>query len=342
MLLQERPGDHPDANLLFAFIERKLPARDRGIVLTHLARCSDCRDVVALASAADRSQTREHTLASERTVGWWIWRSAGLAAIACLATVVFWAPAWNPKHAPALESKKVLVAKNPKAAELRLSVEPSKSTPPTGQLARQAKARVASAPLPRPAPIRAAPPLTDAWPVSTSDAKEEQRELASPSLDQLAIRNSGDAPFPPVSQAQSFVSGGVIQPRLKSMASSLASKQLAVAPARSIWKLDVPGTLQKSDDGGQIWHTVLVRNGIEFYALSATGAHLWVGGAGGALFHSADDGLHWAQVTVGDGDTRLSEAITRIDLHEDQAVELRTASGSEWVSVDGGSHWHPK
>jgi len=40
---------HPDADLLTAFAERSLPEHERGVVLEHLARCGDCRDVVALA-----------------------------------------------------------------------------------------------------------------------------------------------------------------------------------------------------------------------------------------------------------------------------------------------------
>jgi len=40
---------HPDPNLLTAFSERALPESERALVLEHLARCDDCRDVVALA-----------------------------------------------------------------------------------------------------------------------------------------------------------------------------------------------------------------------------------------------------------------------------------------------------
>jgi len=41
-------GNHPDADVLTAFAERLLPEVERGVVLEHLARCGDCRDVVAL------------------------------------------------------------------------------------------------------------------------------------------------------------------------------------------------------------------------------------------------------------------------------------------------------
>lgn len=39
---------HPDANVLTAFAEKSLPERERADVVTHLARCGSCRDVVAL------------------------------------------------------------------------------------------------------------------------------------------------------------------------------------------------------------------------------------------------------------------------------------------------------
>jgi hypothetical protein len=41
--------DHPDANVLSAFSERTLADRERSQVMEHLARCGECREVVALA-----------------------------------------------------------------------------------------------------------------------------------------------------------------------------------------------------------------------------------------------------------------------------------------------------
>jgi hypothetical protein len=42
-------GNHPDTDVLTAFAERSLPELERAVVLEHVARCGDCRDVVALA-----------------------------------------------------------------------------------------------------------------------------------------------------------------------------------------------------------------------------------------------------------------------------------------------------
>jgi hypothetical protein len=45
--------DHPDPDVLTAFSERSLPERERSQVLAHLARCGDCRDVLALSLPAE-------------------------------------------------------------------------------------------------------------------------------------------------------------------------------------------------------------------------------------------------------------------------------------------------
>ena len=48
---QEMKQEHPDANLLAAFAEKRLLPHERKDLLAHLAECPECREVVALASA---------------------------------------------------------------------------------------------------------------------------------------------------------------------------------------------------------------------------------------------------------------------------------------------------
>ncbi len=45
-------ANHPDADVLTAFSERSLPELERAIVLEHLARCGECREVLALSLPA--------------------------------------------------------------------------------------------------------------------------------------------------------------------------------------------------------------------------------------------------------------------------------------------------
>jgi len=50
-------GAHPDANLLAAFAEQMLPESEHASVVSHLAKCGECREVVALALPATEATT---------------------------------------------------------------------------------------------------------------------------------------------------------------------------------------------------------------------------------------------------------------------------------------------
>jgi Carboxypeptidase regulatory-like domain/Photosynthesis system II assembly factor YCF48/Putative zinc-finger len=85
--------DHPDADLLTAFAERSLPERERTVVLEHLARCGDCREIVALALPEVESI---QTTVRPSPGGWLTWPAlrwgfvaAGVVAIASLGALQF-------------------------------------------------------------------------------------------------------------------------------------------------------------------------------------------------------------------------------------------------------------
>jgi hypothetical protein len=72
--LQETAGAeaHPDADLLTAFAEQSLGESERTGVMEHLARCSDCREVVALALPASEAVAEAATSRPSRG-GWLSW-----------------------------------------------------------------------------------------------------------------------------------------------------------------------------------------------------------------------------------------------------------------------------
>jgi len=53
MMIIFKPGQHPDADQLSAFVEQALPAHERNGVLAHLAVCAECRAVVKLVLPAE-------------------------------------------------------------------------------------------------------------------------------------------------------------------------------------------------------------------------------------------------------------------------------------------------
>lgn len=84
--LRTQPGgDHPDADVLTAFAEQALPEQERGRVLTHLSRCADCRDVLAVAVPP---ATGSPSLDTARPIPWFQWKVLRWgAAVACVVIV---------------------------------------------------------------------------------------------------------------------------------------------------------------------------------------------------------------------------------------------------------------
>ena len=83
--------DHPDADMLTAFAERALPEAERATVLGHLARCGECREIVALALPPLEAAAMPVALSRTRRFTWpalrWGFAVAGVAVIASLAVV---------------------------------------------------------------------------------------------------------------------------------------------------------------------------------------------------------------------------------------------------------------
>ena len=80
--------DHPDADALTAFTERSLPDRERAAVLEHLARCGECRDIVALALPEPDAA---HAVTIPARSGWLTWPALrwGLAAAGIVVIASF-------------------------------------------------------------------------------------------------------------------------------------------------------------------------------------------------------------------------------------------------------------
>ena len=116
-------GDHPDPDLLTAFAEQALPDQERTRVLLHLARCADCRDVLAL--AVPPVVAASGALDTGRTV-WFRWPILRWGAAA--ACVVIVGSAVLIKHDSMMRSTKIAtVQENPRAD--RLFEEQSRQSP---------------------------------------------------------------------------------------------------------------------------------------------------------------------------------------------------------------------
>jgi hypothetical protein len=78
---------HPDPDVLTAFSERSLPDSERALVLEHLARCGDCREIVALAlPAADEVQVPRVTTPGRSS--WLTWPGLRWGVVAAGVVIV--------------------------------------------------------------------------------------------------------------------------------------------------------------------------------------------------------------------------------------------------------------
>ena len=139
--LQEtaKPGVHPEPDLLAAFVEKSLNDRERAQVLQHLADCSDCREVVTLATP-ETLPTPLPTAATSRWLSWPVLRWGALAA--CVVVV---SAAVTLRYGRRSAGESSVAERIPAAAPASLPVEANAQQQPGKKLA---------AKIPPPAPFQ--------------------------------------------------------------------------------------------------------------------------------------------------------------------------------------------
>jgi hypothetical protein len=163
-----QPGaNHPDPNVLAAFSERLLPAGERAVVFEHLARCSDCRDIIALALPEIETAVATN-LAPARTTWFsgpamrWALVAAGVIVVASVGVMEI---RQHPSASVAVESKNAsppaaVPANQPLSDGEGTSQQQAKDEKPAaptsnGKLADKATARPTEPNVPRSAPALA-------------------------------------------------------------------------------------------------------------------------------------------------------------------------------------------
>jgi hypothetical protein len=111
--------DHPDPDVLTAFSERSLSQLERDGVLEHLARCAECRQVVALALPAEESPLLVVRPMRDQWLSWprlrWGMIAAGVIVVASLGALRYRAishPGWAAFEKPSQAVGMPRLAKN--------------------------------------------------------------------------------------------------------------------------------------------------------------------------------------------------------------------------------------
>jgi hypothetical protein len=415
-------ADHPDANLLAAFVEKALTEKERSQVLNHLLQCAECREVAAFTLPAEIVVAEPTRAAARRWRPWLVLRWGAMAAVLGALTLVvvlhpsMWhehseiskasrppaatgevttapptisAPPSSPPTAAPVQAEARVEAHGParslaaagKASEPRQEVAANDqlalaeaeqkfaSMNSSGAAARlkAEKAPAASAsqkkrdegntvtaealPGPPPSPAAAAP---IAAPGDAAKASAEQQAAPGPSppssqsvtvtAESAGVGGSGGGGAraagaeTPAPQATAQVRSRVAA-QTPMVAMRVGNTEMKVGPPSALWSVNSDGRVQRSTDGGKTLEQINVAHGIKFRAIAAFGYQVWAGGTRGALFHSADGGTTWNRISINFEGNMIRETIMGIQLHDPQHLTVTTASGSQWVTEDGGQHW---
>jgi photosystem II stability/assembly factor-like uncharacterized protein len=148
---------------------------------------------------------------------------------------------------------------------------------------------------------------------------------------------------------------------------------LAPGGLQTFWKLDSGGRLQRSSDQGKTWRAVdvtanpglyaaslavaaetssarakdaekarKVPASLTFRALVVTGSDVWVGGSGGALYHSADAGNLWTRIVPVASGRTLTADVVSLEFSDPQHGKLSTSTSEVWITADAGQTWQKK
>ncbi len=336
---------HPDANLLAAFAEKTLTETERTSVLHHLAHCGECREVAAVTLPENlvNAETPEKAH-SERSSPWPILRWGALAVMmGALAIIItlhpnLWQnhagvtrsvppafPAGNNEGPPSTVSSPV-AAQSAKPVEHKTSVPARPSSPQAADLNQSLRAYQIS-PRDGPESQHAARQQVTALASTQPPAQIQGSPTLETGPSSVAARTAANQVAPPAS-------GFKASPRT----AELTASPMAASAGRR-WLVTSEGKVIRSDKGGETFETILVDAGSKFHTVATCGEEVWVGGTGGALFHSANGGDTWNRVIVSPDGNTMSETITGIEIRNAQHLTITTASGMQWESNDAGQHW---
>jgi hypothetical protein len=369
--------EHPDANILAAFAEKTLTERERTQVLNHLAQCAECREVAALSLPGEVEVAQPVSSTARRWWSAWPtlrWGALAAALGAAAIVMVLRSYPWRKQESVSKEMRPTIVASaskagrqspaelsaqpSPEAAVAKAGVESRESPREMAKLEKadgrrgdrkiaahpagaEAKQRVALMAAARPpvaveaeigAESQAVATVLPAKAASTAAAEDLSAAQAG------GISAPGSTSSAPRAAAAIRVGSRLAEPSRMAFTGNL---KRAVAPLAALWSISTSGKVQRSQDSGRTWEEVRVDDAVTFRAVHAMGWDVWAGGSGGVLYHSSDGGAMWKRVYLSSGESPTTETIVSITSgsRDLQHIMVRTESGEQWTTEDGGRHW---
>jgi hypothetical protein len=241
----------------------------------------------------------------------------------------------------------MLLADNKKDSGLadNLSAAPSASAPAFNYDARRTRAATETVEDSGAAAPTTAEPSAENVLMARNDAPRNDApaiEKAKPALQEMQGNEE--------QKTQAAAVPGPARPQAsKVMSAARLASTASPTPAHNVAWTITGGVLQRSLDSGQSWQDALHAD----HPLLCYASHdedVWTGGQAGTLFHSADNGVTWAQVQPSVKARQLSSDITHIEVRGESRdgmrgpaeILLSTSNNEIWSSADGGKTWDKK
>lgn len=353
-------GPHPDANLLAAFAENSLSARERTPLVEHLAACAACREVVALAAPQDVSAAVS-PMPESAVRRWAMLRWGTAAAILIVMVGVVWIGRTTKTVAPrptAEVARAIPEPQNePAPAEKQKEGTPSAGSaaddarpPATQDKVEASRPRVAKEAPPAPPAEAKAPAVSS---LAGGESASKKMAAVEPSkdrkLDEQQVQAENQAQLQKqgelraeIAQAAPSSASAMKSAMARRPASQAGAAPAANAPAAANEVVVVPGSAT-----GQATETLPVVQGAGTARLGSAGA----GVVGGKLADAARQSVRWSISASGDLQRSLDDGVTWKDepLAAKAVFRAVSAMGSEiWAggnagvlyhSTDGGGSW---
>ena len=269
-------GIHPDADAINAFAEHRLPAHERDQMLSHLAVCPACREVLALSSATDPKSVQP---AAE---GRWAWRwGLGLSlsgGVLAVITLIFAVSFYNKSslHRTSVNSDQVAVSHSaPLAPE---AVPQSISPPPPQSSAKPEREKTEARSQARSEPGKQADEFADRLKQVEPAARIDQNSVASKDAPAAppSLSNRNSVALPSVAGHSIAAAAPSNEALADSAPSALAKANPIAIPARAFASLpsgrptlslafslpravaiDTANQVFVSSDAGQTWKHIV-------------------------------------------------------------------------------------
>ncbi|HEY4050038.1 MAG TPA: YCF48-related protein [Acidobacteriaceae bacterium] len=331
-------GAHPDPDMLTAFAEDTLFARERKEVLAHLAICAECREILTISTAASSESPAEVQTGGLRRPmhpplrSWlpWVSIAAGIVVV-CSALLI------NQQRKPILTTpaqvasvSKQEIDQAPPQTEQKTKTSPE----PKVKRGRQAKGPVAK-------PATIAPPGAENSTPASSDQKSvgsstDQIHADRPSSSRIAAAAAvaGQAQSVEVQGAKSSLSTSAFAGQASS---PVMNRALGSQDVRPHWRINESGQVERSFGYGA-WQAVFPNEKWKMRVVSVFDSDVWVGGEALHLYHSTDNGATWNAVTL-PNKAAGEHAIAHIRFQTQQAGTVEAEDGTSWTTADGGRTW---